>query len=344
MPAKKDRHILILRFSALGDVAIAAPLLKAYAKENPGVNFTMVSQPMLKPLFEGVPNINYFGTDFKKKHKGFKGIYLLFRDLLKLKPTHVADLNSVLRTFILRFFFFFTPVKLSFVRKGRRERKMLTRRSGKKLFRMESTFRRYEKVFVSLGLADMNMAGKGAEFKGGALNRGENTAKIVGIAPFAAHRGKTWPPDKMERVVEMLVRRGGYEILLFGGGKRESGILGEWESKYSGVRSLAGKVGFSQELGAIGETQLMVCMDSANMHFASALGVPVLSIWGATHPYMGFYGWGQSDHMAVQSNLECRPCSSSGKKECFRGDYACMEEITPEMVFERILNFFDEKL
>ena len=121
-------------------------------------------------------------------------------------------------------------------------------------------------------------------------------------------------------------------------------MLRGWECKYSGVRSLAGKMGFREELEAMGETRLMVCMDSANMHFASAMGVPVLSIWGATHPYLGFYGWGQSEKMAVQSNLECRPCSSSGKKECFRGDYACMEEITPEMVFERILNFFDEKL
>lgn len=343
MPAKKDRHILILRFSALGDVAIAAPLLKAYAKENPGVIFTMVSQPMLKPLFEGVPNIGFFGTDFKKRHKGLKGIYLLFRDLLKLKPTHVADINSVLRTFILRIFFFFTPVKLSFVRKGRRERKMLTAKEGKRLFRMESTFRRYEKVLVSLGVKDLNLSSVISD-KRAAGTQEENSQVKIGIAPFAAHRGKTWPAHKMEQVVEMLVRRGGYEILLFGGGKRESELLRGWECKYSGVRSLAGKMGFREELEAIGETRLMVCMDSANMHFASAMGVPVLSIWGATHPYLGFYGWGQSEKMAVQSNLECRPCSSSGKKECFRGDYACMEEITPEMVFERIVNFFDEKL
>ncbi|GAB1473470.1 glycosyltransferase family 9 protein [Bacteroidota bacterium] len=343
MPAKKDRHILLLRFSALGDVAIAAPLLKAYAKENPGVTFTMVSQPMLKPLFEGVPNINYFGTDFKKRHKGLKGIYTLFRDLLKLKPTHVADINSVLRTFILRIFFFFTPVKLSFVRKGRRERKMLTAKEGKRLFRMESTFRRYEKVLVSLGIKDLNLSSVISDRRAAGTQE-ENSQVKIGIAPFAAHRGKTWPAHKMEQVVEMLVRRGGYEILLFGGGKRESELLRGWECKYSGVRSLAGKVGFKDELEAMGEARLMVCMDSANMHFASAMGVPVLSIWGATHPYLGFYGWGQSEKMAVQSNLECRPCSSSGKKECFRGDYACMEEITPEMVFERILNFFDEKL
>jgi len=114
--------------------------------------------------------------------------------------------------------------------------------------------------------------------------------------------------------------------------------------KYSGVKSVAGELSFAQELELIAGRELMLTMDSANMHFACCMRVPVISIWGATHPYLGFYGWGQDIEMAVQSSIECRPCSSSGKKECFRGDYACLNEITPDMVFKKIVNFFEQRL
>jgi ADP-heptose:LPS heptosyltransferase len=84
----------------------------------------------------------------------------------------------------------------------------------------------------------------------------------------------------------------------------------------------------------------MVTMDSANMHLASLVATPVVSIWGATHPYAGFMGWNQSIDNAVQTDLPCRPCSIYGKKDCMRGDYACLYQIKPETIvgkIERIL-------
>jgi len=80
----------------------------------------------------------------------------------------------------------------------------------------------------------------------------------------------------------------------------------------------------------------MLSMDSANMHLASFVGVPVISIWGATHPYAGFYGWNQSPDNAVQIEMECRPCSVFGNKKCFRGDYACLLNIKPQLVLNKI--------
>ena len=81
---------------------------------------------------------------------------------------------------------------------------------------------------------------------------------------------------------------------------------------------------------------VMLSMDSANMHLASLVHVPVVSVWGATHPYAGFMGWGQSVDRAVQLDMPCRPCSVFGQKPCWRGDYACLREIKPEWVIEKI--------
>ncbi|MBQ2403350.1 MAG: glycosyl transferase family 1, partial [Prevotella sp.] len=83
----------------------------------------------------------------------------------------------------------------------------------------------------------------------------------------------------------------------------------------------------------------MVSMDSGNMHLASLTGTPVVSIWGATHTLAGFYGWQQDPADIVETDMACRPCSIYGSKPCERGDYACMNSITPEQVVKKISRY-----
>ena len=81
---------------------------------------------------------------------------------------------------------------------------------------------------------------------------------------------------------------------------------------------------------------VMISMDSSNMHLASLTDTPVVSIWGATHPFAGFLGWRQTTDNAIQISLDCRPCSIFGNKPCLRGDYACMQNIAPETIVEKV--------
>ncbi len=81
---------------------------------------------------------------------------------------------------------------------------------------------------------------------------------------------------------------------------------------------------------------VMISMDSANMHLASLTGTPVVSIWGATHPYAGFVGWAQKPSNILQVDLPCRPCSIYGNKPCARGDMECMHRISPESVVAKV--------
>ena len=78
------------------------------------------------------------------------------------------------------------------------------------------------------------------------------------------------------------------------------------------------------ELALMSHLDVMVSMDSGNMHLASLINTPVVTIWGATHPLAGFMGWNQSEENAVQVDLPCRPCSVYGNKPCSRKDYACL--------------------
>ncbi|HNV67091.1 MAG TPA: glycosyl transferase family 1, partial [Bacteroidales bacterium] len=89
------------------------------------------------------------------------------------------------------------------------------------------------------------------------------------------------------------------------------------------------------------DLDLMVAMDSSNMHLAAMTGVETLSIWGGTHPRAGFSAWGMPPENQIQipdTELTCRPCTIYGKGTCRRGDLACLEWLTPEAVLQKILN------
>lgn len=164
--------------------------------------------------------------------------------------------------------------------------------------------------------------------------RGE---KWIGIAPFAAHKGKIYPLEKMERVIELLLEREpNCRIFLFGGGAEERELLTQWESRHDRCTcALLGSL--YNELVLMSHLDTMVSMDSANMHLASLTGTRVVSVWGATHPFAGFMGWNQSPADAVQTTLPCRPCSIFGNKPCLHGNYPCLNSITPEEIVERVL-------
>ena len=165
--------------------------------------------------------------------------------------------------------------------------------------------------------------------------KGEND-RWIGLAPFAAHKGKIYPIALQEQVVQALSKKENVTLFLFGGGKEEVALLSKWEETYLHVISVAGKFKMSQELALMSHLDVMIAMDSGNMHLASLTGIPVVSIWGATHPYAGFMGWGQSEANAIQVNLPCRPCSIFGNKPCLRGDYACLNQITPRQIIQKV--------
>ena len=142
----------------------------------------------------------------------------------------------------------------------------------------------------------------------------------------------------MEKVVALLSQQKDTRIFLFGAGEHEAKILGAWRDKYEHVTSLADRRnGFPVELALISHLDVMVSMDSANMHLAALTHVPVVSIWGATHRYAGFMGYGVSTQLIVETDLPCRPCSVFGNKPCHRGDYACLRNILPQTIVKRVL-------
>ena len=102
--------------------------------------------------------------------------------------------------------------------------------------------------------------------------------------------------------------------------------------------------GIGQELILMSHLDVMLSMDSGNMHMASVVDTPVVSVWGATHPYAGFLGWGQRMEDTVQIDLPCRPCSVYGDKICMRNDYACLQNIAPDQIVKKVVGVISRKV
>ena len=295
------KRVLLMRLSAMGDVAMTVPVVTSFAKAYPDINITMLSTPRFQPLFANIPNLNFVGVEKNGRHN------------------------------------------VTVVDKGRAEKKALL--NGKNKPPLKQMVQRYYETFEKAGY----------KFELGYDGYDSNTAtdfsddlnltscvSNIGIAPFAQHEGKIYPLDKMEQVVKTLSERN-IGIYLFGGGKKEEDVFNSWVERYPNVTSLAGKYKLQEEMVLMKKMNLMLTMDSANMHLASLCGVKVVSIWGATHPYMGFYGYGQDPEDAIVANLDCQPCSAYGNKPCRFGDLRCMTQIMPDSVCRKILDILNLK-
>lgn len=344
----KTEHILIIRFSAMGDVAMTVPVVYALATQYPQVRVTMLSQPFARPFFETLaPNVGFMEADIRGEYKGIRGLNALYRRLTAKHFTAVADLHNVLRSNYLRMRFNLDQNHVAHIDKHREERRRLTARHNKVLKPIPTAFDNYAEVFAKLGYPihyDFNSIFLPHSSQNSlrqlpeAIGEKKSFQQWIGVAPFAAHTGKAYPLPLMGEVVKGLaLLHPSARFFLFGGGAKEKEQLNAMASRLQRCTVVPGLLrDLHEELVLMSNLDVMISMDSANMHLASLVGTTVVSVWGATHPYAGFMGWKQKPENAVQTDLECRPCSIFGNKPCFRGDYACLYGIKPEMVINKV--------
>lgn len=337
-------NILAIRFSALGDVAMTVGVLKAFADQYPEDHITLLSRPVAADLMEGLPDNVHLRSVILSDYKGLGGLRRLSRELMAEGYDTVVDWHDVLRSKVIRFFFKRAGRKVTVLDKGRRERRLLTRRHHKVMTQLTTSPERYAKALEGAGFPVMlkpyRMFGNGrADIADLRDMVGEKDAQDiwVGIAPFAAHEGKIYPLPLMREVIKELGTHG-IRVFLFGSGSEERQWCESMEAIYGFVTSLIGKGDLRNELRLINNMDVMVTMDSANMHLSALAGTKTVSVWGATHPMAGFCGQQVDGSAMVQCNeIPCRPCSIFGNKKCRYGDYPCMTLIAPHTVAEKIL-------
>ena len=352
---KKDSsltRLLVIRFSAMGDVAMTIPVIHSLAAQNRQLRITVLTRDNFTPMFEWMPaNVNVIGVNLAN-YKGIGGLTQLFHELSKYQFDAVADIHDVLRTKFLRMCFRLTGVKVRVIDKGRSDKHALIG-NAQKNEALKHTTERYADVFRKLLNIDINIDYDGRRavverfvIQSSLINIRQLTGNKangqhwIGIAPFAAHMQKVYPLNLMRLTAELLAEKG-YHVFLFGAGKEEAQELRSWEC--DGIKSVCGKLGgLHDELLLMTQLDLMISMDSANMHMAAMVGTKTLSIWGATHPKAGFTAFAQGDENIIQLDLPCRPCSIYGNKPCKFGDLRCMNGIKPADIVSRVTEILNK--
>jgi ADP-heptose:LPS heptosyltransferase len=349
-------NLLVIRFSAMGDVALLTPALVAIAAKYPNVQITVLTRGNYTPFFYNIPNVHVIGHNLKK-YRGVLGIWKFYNEVNKLGPYDaIIDLHSSLRSIMLTVLFRVLKRIPAFkINKGRVEKTSQTRKKNKMLEKLPHTVERYLKVFEKAGFPASVRRGPwinvdpdskvyaGSFFRSLGLKKNPRTLWI-GFAPFAGHALKVWPEYKSVALLNLLQKEFNSHIFLFGSPK-EVPDLERIKQGIANAHIVKGdQMSLQGEIGVMERMDIMVGMDSSNVHIAALLKVPVVGIYGTTHPFSGFGPFQQEEIGVVQVNLPCRPCSIYGNTTCYRKDFACMELIDPMDIIIRIKLVLKEKL
>ena len=337
-------RLLVIRTSAMGDVALTIPVLNGMRNQYPDIEIVLLTRRSFKPFFSSIEGLRIFLPDLQMRHKGLFGIFKLYMDIKgQAKIDYVIDLHDVLRSKILRFFFRLSGVPVSVIDKGRSEKKSVI--TGKRKVQLKHIVERYCDVFSKAGFPvipsrDVWMKPSMAALSTTTLISGQKGELNIGVAPYARHKLKVWPEENMIRLLGLISANHKARFWLFGGNE-DSEKIEAFQNRVPGSFNLAGKMDLDEELAIMSKLDLMIAMDSSNMHMAALVGTKVISIWGGTDPLSGFGAWMQPEAFSIRipvDELTCRPCTTYGKGECKRGDFACMNWLSPEMVFRKFEN------
>jgi ADP-heptose:LPS heptosyltransferase len=344
--------ILVFRFSAMGDVVLLVPVIRSFVAAYPDVEVTIVTRPKFASFFTDIERVIPFPADVDHTYNGIFGMRDLFKKLLKKASYDVVlDMHDHIRTIMLRNLFKIFAGRVVVFDKGRKEKRAITRKENKSLAPLIHTVERYRMAFEKAGFPFSILSRPYFVIKDNIIaettdwlsNNGiEKQEKWIGVAPFAMHTSKIWPLNNYEALISRMIEKSSFKFFLFGGGASEIDFFQGLQMKFpKHVIIVAGQLKLKQELALMEMLDLMLCVDSSNMHLAALMGTPLVSIWGGTHTDVGFGPYGKDKESIIEISrmeLTCRPCSVYGREKCLRGDFACLAWITPDRVIEHIMN------
>ncbi len=341
-----QQKILVVQTSFLGDAVLTTPLLAEIRRLFPQARTALLCTPQARHLFEGNPDIDELLTDDKKgAGRGPLGTWRAARDLRSRGFTIAVSPHKSLRTALL-LVLAGIPLRVGF------------RQSAGWFLYHRRVDRDPARHDVERNLSLLEALGVRANGRPGHL-RVETAAGvaesverlfrslgvrrdglIVGVNPGSVWPTKRWTAEGYAEVLIRLREKYRCQILIFGG-PDDQRIVAKIQQLSGNIGvSLAGKMDLQQLACALDWCNLFITNDSGPMHVAVARGIPVVAIFCATTPSLGFYPY-TSRAVVVEKALPCRPCSSHGGRRCPLGTEDCMRLIQAEDVLrgaERLLN------
>lgn len=276
------KEVTIIRLSSLGDIAMLVPVLLSFHSAYPNHTVRLITRTRFAPIFNELHFVSIIPIDNGKSRLNFLQLIHFAIQLSLSKPTFLLDLHDVLRTKLIRLICRLNGSKVYVFDKGRAEKKALIATQGDKSKWLKTTFQRYTDIFEKAGFPFE----LGLHFLNKVPNNSGKTR--IGISPFAKHSSKEYSLEKMKELIFLLSSHKDFELIIFGFGDREDCIASGIADGIPNIKNIIGKMSFSEELFLISGLDLMISMDSGNGHLAANYGIPLITLWGTTHPKLGF--------------------------------------------------------
>ena len=335
--------ILVVRFSAIGDILLTTPLVRAIRTRHPGARIAFLTKEQYVPLLSHNPNVN----EVLGIHED-DGLRAIADTIKSVRYTHLLDLHGNLRTLGLRAM---ARGPWRTYSKRRLERQVLIS-TKRDIYPVATPMA--ERYFEAAADLDVDIDGDppdlflAPEAEAAAASKLaelglELEQALVAIAPGAAHATKTWPVDGWTRLVRRLIGTGAEVVIVGGPEDAEPAALvvsGARARLTSGeerrVVSAAGRLSLQESGAVIKRAAALISGDTGAMHMATGVGTPVVALFGPTVRQFGFFPYTRGRASVIEVPLECRPCSAQGGPACPLGHHRCLRTIAPETVFERL--------
>jgi heptosyltransferase-2 len=325
VPATAPR-ILVVRFSSIGDLILTTPLLRALRGRHPAARIAVVVRDDMADVLRHNPRIN----DLITWRKG-SSLLALARQLRAEQWTHRLDLHGSLRSHLLRRL---VGGEWGSYDKHRARRRQLIRSGGRRGGFLGPVAERYFEAARGL---DVVPDGKPAEVFTSAVEEGAvaeflathqlgRARGLVAVSPGAAHFTKRWPVEHWTALVGQLVERS--DVVVLGGpGDRE---IAATIAAAGGRRavSAAGEFTLAGTAALLKRVRVVAVGDTGVLHLATAVGTPVIGIYGPTVEQFGFFPY-HAAAAVLQLDLPCRPCTAHGGAACPLGHHRCLRDISP---------------
>jgi heptosyltransferase-2 len=345
---KEMKRILIIRLSSLGDVILATPVIAVLKAGFPHSELFFLTKSGYTDLLRNDPRVfSLVEFDPVRKHSGFSGFMRLISELRSHDFDLLIDLHANLRSFVLRHLVK-SRVKLKYRKRWLRRWLMVHLKvlKTKPVRTLESYLEPLQRLGVEATERNplIFLSRDDLEFSNHFLleRQVEKNDIVVGVHPGAKWETKRWDAEKFARVCRSLTEKPDHKIILFGDAE-EAKLVEQVERDIPADRIVrVVDLPLGRVMSLIKRCDCLITNDSGPMHIASALQVPVVAIFGPTHPKLGFAPVG-SPNLVLCANVKCSPCSLHGEKRCSKKSRFCMDLIEPEMVIEAVERLLKEK-
>lgn len=332
----QKNNILIARFSSIGDVVLTTPILRALKEQIPNSKIAFLTTKPVACLIEDNPFIDKLFLFDKKDSK--QEIRSLKKEILEYNSNQKFDLVIDLQN----------NLRSKFLLCGLYKRKLKFNKN--RLYKLALVYLkniikeprhivdRYFDTLKPLNIVNKNY--KPEIFIKTEQHNIKNEL-IIGVAHGANHFTKQWIAEYFAELINSIHNKFNTKFYLFGNSQEAENATKIVNLANANIVDYTGKLTLKDTITKINECDYFISNDTGLMHIATALGKPVVAIFGSTVPELGFSPY-SIPHRISQIQLHCRPCTHIGRSHCPRGHFDCMRKLYPSIVLAHFDELFQE--